>query len=344
VSRSEQWQTVLRITVIVLPFSVLFGCVLGYFLGESDGTSVVAGGFIGGLLALGTVTFDVSWGVGLVSRRWREAPFLVILVTRSLVWLAIIVVGISVPLLLVAEVPTDELATAEMGWTVAATFAVAIAINFTLLIARLLGPGVLPSLLLGRYHRPREEVRIFLLVDLRESSGIAERLGNLRYHAFLKRFIADVSANAVRFGAEIHRYVGDEVILTWRAAEGLRNAACLRFAWAMQKHLDEAAPEYFAAFGVAPQTWAGMHMGPVVTGEVGTLKHEIVYLGDTLNTAARIEQACRTFQRPFLVSSAVVEKLDLPAEANAENLGPVELRGIGTPLELYAVGQDKAAP
>lgn len=42
-------------------------------------------------------------GVGLISRRWREAPFLFVLITRSLVWLAIIVVGISVPLLTVAH-------------------------------------------------------------------------------------------------------------------------------------------------------------------------------------------------------------------------------------------------
>jgi adenylate cyclase len=52
---------------------------------------------------------------------------------------------------------------------------------------------------------------------------------------------------------------------------------------------------------------------PVVAGEVGTIKQEIAYLGDTLNVAARIEQACRELQHPFLASVAVISALDLPS-------------------------------
>ena len=99
-------------------------------------------------------------------------------------------------------------------------FVFALLINFTVQVDRLLGRGVLVSLLLGRYHRPREEVRIFLLVDLRDSSRIAEELGNMRYLAFLKRFIADISTSAIRFGGRIYRYVGDQVILTWKQVDG----------------------------------------------------------------------------------------------------------------------------
>jgi adenylate cyclase len=45
----------------------------------------------------------------------------------------------------------------------------------------------------------------------------------------------------------------------------------------------------------------------VVTGEIGYFKHEIAYLGNTVNTPARIEEACRELQRPFLASA---DKLD----------------------------------
>ena len=82
---------------------------------------------------------------------------------------------------------------------------------------------------------------------------------------------------------------------------------------------------------------AGLHRGPVVTGEIGTVKHEIAYLGDTLNTAARIEQACREFQRPFLASSDVIQALELSAGFEAESLGPIELRGVESSVELFAV-------
>lgn len=338
-TRPEMWRVVWRVAAKVTPLGLIFGLFLGYLLGEGDVTSVIAGGLIGGLLALELATFEASWGVGLVPRRWRDAPFLTILITRSLTWIVMIVVGIGIPLLTVAQVPVDGLISAETGWSVAATFIFSLLINFTVQVDRLLGRGVLTSLLLGRYHRPREEIRIFLLVDLKGSSRIAEQLGNMRYHAFLKRFIADISTSASRFGAEIHRYVGDEVILTWRQVDGLRNSACVRAVLAMEDQLEVSAPQYLKEFGVKPQIWAGMHLGPVVTGEVGTIKHEIVYLGDTLNVAARIEQACRQYEKGFLVSAPIIEAMELPGEVAAESLGPVDLRGIGSSLELYAISR-----
>lgn len=336
-TRAEQWRVVVRVVSVTAPLGALVGCVLGYFLGDGDAKSIAAGGLIGLLVAFGMVTFNVSWAVGLVPRRWREAPFLVVLVTRSVTWLVIIVVGITVPLLTVGRVPIDELVDPSFTASVVVTFVLALLFNFVAQVNRLLGRGVLVRLILGRYHRPREESRIFLLVDLRGSTNITERLGNLRYHSFLKRFIADVTASAVRYGGEVHRYVGDEVILTWTERRGLEDAACVRSVFAMADVIEAASARYMADFGVVPSFWAGLHLGPVITGEVGDVKHEIVYLGDTLNTSARIEQACREFQKPFLASADVIEAIELPAGLEAESLGPVELRGIGSSIELLAV-------
>jgi class 3 adenylate cyclase len=96
---------------------------------------------------------------------------------------------------------------------------------------------------------------------------------------------------------------------------------------------ERAASDPIAGF------WAGLHLGPVVTGEVGTVKHEIVYLGDTLNTSARIQQACRTYERPFLASADVIDVLELPSTMEAESLGPIVLRGVGSAIELLAISR-----
>ena len=78
-------------------------------------------------------------------------------------------------------------------------------------------------------------------------------------------------------------------------------------------------------------------MGSVVTGEIGIFKHENAYLGDTLNTAARIEQACRWLQRPFLASADIVGALELPPDVEAESRGPVEREGLKSSIELFAL-------
>ncbi len=337
VTRSEQWQIMVRVIAVVAPLGALIGLIPGYVLGDGTTRSIVTGALIGLLIAAGMVAFDVGWAVGLIPRGWREAPFLVVLITRSLAWLAIIVATIAVPLLTVGGVAWSELVDPGLAWSVVISFVAALLINFVAQVNRLLGRGVLVGLILGRYHRPRQEVRIFLFVDLRSSTQIAEELGNLRYHAFLKRFVDDVSTSAIRHGAEIHRFVGDEVVLTWTERKGLENAACVQAVFAMADAIDHSSGDYLADFGVVPSFWAGLHMGPVVTGEIGTVKHEIVYLGDTPNITARIEQACRDFERTFLASGDVVEAVTIPDGIAVESLGPIELRGVGTSVELFAL-------
>jgi adenylate cyclase len=337
VTRSEQWRIVVRVIAVAAPLGALIGMIPGYVLGDGSARSVLTGALIGLLVTVGMLVFEVGWAVGLVPRGWREAPFLVVLVTRSLAWLAIIVAAIALPLLTVGGVPWDDLVDQGFAWSVVITFLAALLFNFVAQVNRLLGRGVLIGLILGRYHRPRQEARIFLFVDLRSSTRIAEQLGNLRYHAFLKRFVDDVSTSATRHGGEVHRFVGDEVVLTWTERKGLENAACIQAVFAMAEAIDRSSGDYMAEFGAVPGFWAGLHMGPVVTGEIGTVKHEIVYLGDTPNTAARIEQACRDYERTFLASADVVEAVTVPDGITVESLGPIELRGVGTSVELFAL-------
>jgi adenylate cyclase len=336
VSEAEKWRTLGRALAITLPPGALIGFGLGLLLGGL-GASAAAGAVIGLLITAGMVSFNMSWAVGLIPRGWRESPFLVVLVTRSLVWLVVIFVGVSLPLLTIAGLSVAELVDQQFVVAVVGSFVAALVVNFVGQVNGLLGRGVLVGLIIGRYHRPREEVRIFLLIDLRESTQIAERLGNLRYHAFLSRFIADVTTEVVRYRGEVHRYVGDEVILTWTAEEGLRDANCVRAVFAVADALQAARPTYEADFGAVPNFWAGLHMGAVVTGEIGTVKHEIAFLGDALNTASRIEQASKDLGQQVLASDAVLSALDLPNDIASESLGQIELRGVEGAVGLFAL-------
>lgn len=335
-TRAEKWRTLARILALTLPGGVLIGLAIGWFIGGT-GASMASGAVIGFLVSMGFVGFEVSWAIELIPRRWREAPFLVVILTRSMVWLATIVVGISLPLITVAQLPLSELVDRTFVTVVVLSFVGALVGNFVGQVSRLLGRGVLMRLILGRYHRPREEVRFFLLIDLRESTQIAEQIGNLRYHEILKRFISDVTANVWRYRGEVHRYVGDQVILTWTADEGRRDSRCVKAVFAISDTLEAARAEYAADFGVEPSFWAGLHLGPVVTGEIGTIKHEIAFLGDTLNTAARIEQACKELQHQFLASAEVISALDLPSEITSRSIGGIHLRGIEGSVELFAI-------
>ena len=68
-------------------------------------------------------------------------------------------------------------------------------------------------------------------------------------------------------------------------------------------------------------------MGRVVVGEVGLVKRNIVYLGDTVNTTARIEAACRKLGRGLLTSADVVDCLAGSTRFEFADMGPIGPRG-----------------
>lgn len=88
-----------------------------------------------------------------------------------------------------------------------------------------------------------------------------------------------------------------------------------------------------------PTFWAAFHLGPVVTGEIGTIKHEIAFLGDTLHEAARIQEAGKDLRRQFVASAAVISALDLPDRIAGASLGRIELRGVEGAVELFALSR-----
>ncbi|MEO8210575.1 MAG: adenylate/guanylate cyclase domain-containing protein, partial [bacterium] len=82
---------------------------------------------------------------------------------------------------------------------------------------------------------------------------------------------------------------------------------------------------------------AGLHSGQVIIGEIGDTKKEIVFHGDVLNTASRIQAQCNDLGKKFLVSADVLNKVKLPLEYTSESLGVFTLRGKSHEIELFHI-------
>ncbi|HVL40269.1 MAG TPA: adenylate/guanylate cyclase domain-containing protein [Fimbriimonadaceae bacterium] len=204
-------------------------------------------------------------------------------------------------------------------------------------ISKKLGPGVLRAWMLGYYHQPRQERRIFMFLDLRDSTTHAEALGDLQFSALIRDFFDDLTEPVLETKAEVSHYIGDEAVLTWKPELGLNQANCLRLFFLFQESLQKRASIYLERYGFVPGFKAGAHVGSVVTTEVGRIKSEIVYHGDTLNTAARIQSLCNGLGCDFLVSGSLLEQLRLPPGLEAEAMGSHHLKGKLEPVELWAV-------
>lgn len=210
-------------------------------------------------------------------------------------------------------------------------------------ISENIGHGVLLNFFTGKYHRPREEERVFMFLDMKASTTIAEQLGHIRYFELLKAYYADISDPIVEYGGEVYQYVGDEIIVSWLFQAGIRNNNCIRCFFAMEESLRKQADKYREKFGLAPAFKAGLHFGKVTTGEIGTLKKEIFFTGDVLNATARIQGLCNTYGVSLLLSGELVENLSLGAGFQARPLGKNELRGRKEGVELYTI-EPEAGP
>lgn len=222
--------------------------------------------------------------------------------------------------------------------TLAVALVVSIAFNFVMEMSQLLGPGVLGDLVRGRYHQPRRENRLFVFFDMRGSTAIAERIGDIAFHRLLNRFFIDLTEAVLPWHGIVHKYVGDEMIVTW-PLDGRRDP-CTAFAAVATARARFASQQaaYLRDFGVVPDFRTVLHAGPVVTGEMGEVKREIVLLGDTINTTARIEQLAKTLPEHATIASAeAIAAAPPPAGIATVSLGEFSLPGKSAAIHLYAV-------
>jgi adenylate cyclase len=199
------------------------------------------------------------------------------------------------------------------------------------------GPGILLKFLAGNYHQPKKEERIFMFMDMRSSTTIAEKIGNEKYFNLLNDLFADITNTILNNEGEIYQYVGDEIVISWSIKNGTRHANCLNCFIQIQEKLADLRPIYEKKYNVIPEFKAGLHHGTVMAGEVGVVKKDIIYSGDVLNTTARIQEQCNHYGVDILLSK---ETFDLISETNEFKLiplGSIELRGKKRKIELNTI-------
>lgn len=201
----------------------------------------------------------------------------------------------------------------------------------------LVGASTLRDIVIGRYHHARAEDRFFLFADIVGSTPLAERLGPVAANRFLARVFQLASDPVDDHHGEVYQYVGDEMVITWKAAVGRVSARPLACYFAIEKALADATAEFTSEFGAVPHLRGALHAGTVITGEVGGSRRAIVFHGDVMNTTARIENATRELKRTFLASEDALGRIDGASAFRLEDLGPQLLRGREGQVRLFAV-------
>ena len=210
--------------------------------------------------------------------------------------------------------------------------------NFIQQVSRKFGPGNLKKLIFGKYSIPKVEKRIFMFMDLKSSTAIAESLGHQKYSELMQNCFHDLTEIVIKYKASIYQYVGDEVVLTWDIKNGLNNLNCIKAYFSFYNKLQSNKDYYIKNFGLLPFFKSGLDSGEVTVAEIGDIKREIAYHGDVLNVAARIEKQCTPLNKKMIISE-YLEK-ELPNDLNGfskELIGEIELKGRHEKINLYSI-------
>lgn len=197
------------------------------------------------------------------------------------------------------------------------------------------GPIPFVNFLKGKYLRPKREERIFMFMDLKSSTAIAERLGEERYFNFLNDTFSIATPGILVTQGEIYQYVGDEIVISWLINNGVNRANCIRCYYEIIELLEDKSVYFEETYGTQPLFKAGLHFGHVITGEMGIVKREIVYSGDVLNTASRIQSLCNEMNTDILLSNNLLKQIDLKfLDKEFKSVGNITLRGKQQKIEL----------
>ena len=137
----------------------------------------------------------------------------------------------------------------------------------------------------------------------------------------------------------IAHYVEDEVMVTWSMRKGVTNASCIRTFFQMKAELNALAEKYYEQYGFVPKIRAALHCGPIIRAEIGEVKTEVSFFGDTINATSRILGECHAAEKEIVVSKKLMQQIQLPELYSLEKMGEVSLRGKSEIMSLYSVNE-----
>lgn len=201
-----------------------------------------------------------------------------------------------------------------------------------------MGRSNLRSWVFGLLNKPREETRIFMFIDMKSSTTIAEKLEHKKFSHLVQDVFNDIAV-VDNYKGEIYQYVGDGAIISWNLRKGLKRNNFLRAFFAFNYVIEKRSRYYQRRYGLIPKFKAGVHVGKVMVLQVGQIRRDISYNGDTMNTAARIESMCNEYRQSLLISGDLYDLIQEAKYFSFKNVGNIKLKGKRKAIDIYQVKQ-----
>jgi class 3 adenylate cyclase len=181
---------------------------------------------------------------------------------------------------------------------------------------------------------PAQETRKTVTIvfsDLKGSTALGERLDSEALREVMARYFDEMSGALELHGGTIEKYIGDAIMAVFGLPTAHEDDAlrAVRAAAEMKERLAALNAELMSRWGVELQNRTGVNTGEVVAGDPTTGQRLVT--GDTVNTAARLEQAAPALE--VLVGEPTYRLVR--NAVTVEPVEPLELKGKAERVPAY---------
>jgi len=190
--------------------------------------------------------------------------------------------------------------------------------------------GTAPEQARDAYHWGVEQPVAILFADIRKFTTLSENQLPFDIVHLLNRYCGLMASAIEAHGGYVDKFIGDGVMAIFGISTGVKPGceAALRAAADMGDALTELNAEFAESLEEPLRIGIGIHAGPAILGRIGAMGTSvaagrvqgITALGDTVNTASRLESATKDLDAVCVVSSQVLAAagIDYPQDRIAE--------------------------
>lgn len=203
-------------------------------------------------------------------------------------------------------------------------------------LQRIVSPDVMRKLMQADsdtlQHGENKNVAIFFC-DLRQYTAYAERTPPEDVIFFLNAYFTKIVDIVSEHNGIVNKFMGDAILAVFPLENGIAEVEdAVNTAWDVILHSQAINLPGGDKFKVG----IGIHVGPATAGTIGSHdRFEYTFIGDTVNTASRLDGLSKRLGYSIIISADTYKKLNRDAQDRFTNLGMQKVRGKKAPLHVY---------
>jgi adenylate cyclase len=209
------------------------------------------------------------------------------------------------------------------------------------IFGKVVSPTVAEQLLKTETERLRDGLNLqvaVLFCDIRSFTTLSESISPEEVVLFLNDYFSRMLEVIEQHHGVVDKFIGDAILAVFgleRLSDkdhGNSIEQAVQAALAMQVAAENSTLPDGEALGIG----IGLHAGQVIAGTIGSPdRFEFTVIGDTVNTASRLEGLCKRLEQPIVLSAMVYDALSDELKSYFIDQGKVAIRGREREVHVY---------